>query len=332
MSGAAPDDARWMHAAIALADRARGLTTPNPNVGCLIVKDGSVVARGATAARGRPHAEAIALDAAGEAAAGSTIYVTLEPCAHDSDRGPACATLLCDAAPARAVVALTDPDPRTAGQGIASLRAAGITVDVGPGADEARRAMAPWLMRIEHARPFVTLKLAMSLDGCIALADRSSRWITGERARAHGHIERSRHDAILVGRGTLDTDSPRLDVRIEGIEDRSPRRLVLTSGEALDGWQSVASPTAIADLAGVQSILVEGGAGAASAFLAADLVDRLLIYRAPILIGDGLRALGDISLSDLAGAHGRWSRVDRRDLGSDTLEVYERARSGKGSA
>lgn len=332
MTGAAPDDARWMHAAIALANRARGLTAPNPNVGCVIVKDNAVIARGATAMGGRPHAEAIALEAAGDAAAGSTIYVTLEPCAHDSERGPACATLLRDARPARVVVALSDPDPRTAGKGITLLREAGIAVDIGLGEDAARRAMAPWLMRIEHARPFVTLKLAMSLDGCIAMADGSSRWITGTRARAHGHVERARHDAILVGRGTLDADAPRLDVRIEGLEDRSPRRLVLTSGEAPDGWQAVASPAAIADLEGLQSILVEGGAGAASAFLAADLVDRLLIYRAPILIGDGLRALGDIGLGDLAGAHCRWNRVDRRDLGSDTLEVYERARSGKGSA
>ncbi len=321
-----------MHAAIALADRARGRSTPNPNVGCLIVKEGMVIARGATAMGGRPHAEAIALDAAGDAAAGATIYVTLEPCAHDSDRGPACAALLRDARPTRVVVALDDPDPRTAGKGVAWLREAGIAVVVGVCTEEARRAMAPWLMRIEHARPFVTLKLAMSLDGCIAMADGSSRWITGTRARAHGHIERARHDAILVGRGTLDADAPSLDVRIEGLEDRSPRRLLLTSGNAPDGWQAIASPHAITDLADVQSILVEGGASAVSAFLAADLVDRLLIYRAPIVIGNGLRAIGDIGLADLASAHCRWNRIDRRDLGSDTLEVYERSTPQQGSA
>ena len=327
MTAGARDDARWMAAAVALADGARGLTTPNPNVGCLVVRDGAVIARGATAAGGRPHAEAIALASAGDAAAGATVYVTLEPCAHVSDRGPACATLLRDAAPARVVVALADPDPRTAGRGIALLRDAGIAVDVGIAADDARRAMAPWLMRLEHGRPFVTLKLAMSLDGCIALADGSSRWITGTRARMHGHLERARHDAILVGRGTLDADAPRLDVRIEGLENRSPHRLVLTSGAAPDRWQALASPEVIADLAGIESILVEGGAGAASAFLAADLVDRLLIYRAPILIGDGLRALGAIGLADLASAHRRWVCVDHRELGSDTLDVYERARN-----
>jgi diaminohydroxyphosphoribosylaminopyrimidine deaminase/5-amino-6-(5-phosphoribosylamino)uracil reductase len=327
MTAQALDDARWMAAAVALADGARGLTTPNPNVGCLIVRDGAVIARGATAEGGRPHAEAIALAAAGDAAVGATVYVTLEPCAHVSDRGPACATLLRDAAPARVVIALADRDPRTAGRGIALLREAGIAVDVGIAAADARRAMAPWLMRLEHGRPFVTLKLAMSLDGCIARADGSSRWITGTRARAHGHLERARHDAILVGRGTLDADAPRLDVRIEGLEHRSPQRLVLTSRAAPDGWQALASPQAIAGLDGIESILVEGGAGAASAFLAADLVDRLLIYRAPILIGDGLRALGDIGLADLASAHRRWTPTDHRELGSDTLDVYERARN-----
>ena len=327
MTADAPDDARAMAAAIALADSARGISSPNPTVGCLIVRDGAVIASGATAKGGRPHAEAIALASAGNAAAGSTVYVTLEPCAHASGRGPACAALLRDAAPARVVVALADPDPRTAGKGIALLRAAGIAVEVGVGAAEARRAMAPWLMAIEHGRPFVTLKLAMSLDGCIAMADGSSRWITGERARMHGHLERARHDAILVGRGTLEADAPRLDVRIEGLEDRSPQRLVLTSGTASDGWQAIASPEAIAGLDGIESVLVEGGAGAASAFLAADLVDRLLIYRAPILIGDGLRAIGDIGLTNLASAHRRWACVDHRDLGSDTLDVYERARN-----
>lgn len=327
MSAASSDDTRWMLAAIASADRARGLSTPNPNVGCLVVKDDALIARGATAKGGRPHAEAIALEAGGEATAGATIYVTLEPCAHASDRGPACATLLSDAKPARIVAALADPDPRTAGKGIALLREAGITVDVGCCENEARRAIAPWLMRIEHARPFVTLKLAMSLDGCIAMADGSSRWITGTRARAYGHVERARHDAILVGRGTFDADAPRLDVRIEGLEHRSPQRLLLTSGDAPEGWRAIASPAAIGDLDDVQSILVEGGASAASAFLAADLVDRLLIYRAPIVIGDGLRALGAIGLTDLASAHRRWTRIDRCDLGSDTLDVYERARS-----
>ncbi|GAO80809.1 diaminohydroxyphosphoribosylaminopyrimidine deaminase [Sphingopyxis sp. C-1] len=320
-----PADADWMANAIALSQRGRPVSAPNPNVGCLIVKQGKIVARGWTQRGGRPHAEAIALAAAGEAARGATAYVTLEPCAHESPRGPACSDSLIAAGIARVVIAAQDPDPRTDGKGIARLQAAGIEVvfNLLPGA--ARSAMAPWWTRRAEARPFVTLKLATSLDGCIARADGSSRWITGERARAHGHLERAQHQAILVGRGTFEADAPKLDVRLPGLEDRSPKKLLLTSGAAPDGWTAIASPEAIE---GVDSILVEGGAGAASAFLTADRVDRLLLYRAPILIGGGKAALGDIGLTDLADAHGRWRLSDSRLLGSDRLDVYERVREG----
>lgn len=320
-----PADADWMANAIALSQRGRPVSAPNPNVGCLIVKQGKVVARGWTQRGGRPHAEAIALAAAGEAARGATAYVTLEPCAHESPRGPACSDSLIAAGIARVVIAAQDPDPRTDGKGIARLQAAGIEVvfNLLPGA--ARSAMAPWWTRRAEARPFVTLKLATSLDGCIARADGSSRWITGERARAHGHLERAQHQAILVGRGTFEADAPKLDVRLPGLEDRSPKKLLLTSGAAPDGWTAIASPEAIE---GVDSILVEGGAGAASAFLTADRVDRLLLYRAPILIGGGKAALGDIGLTDLADANGRWRLSDSRLLGSDRLDVYERVREG----
>lgn len=318
-----PDDADWMAAAIALSRRGRPDAAPNPNVGCLLVRDGKLVGRGWTRPGGRPHAEAVAIAAAGEAARGATAYVSLEPCAHSSARGPACSDLLIAAGIARVAIAAQDPDPRTDGAGIARLRAAGIEVvtDILPA--EARGAMAPWWTRRTVGRPFVTLKLATSLDGCIAMADGSSRWITGERARAHGHLERAAHEGILVGRGTLDADAPRLDVRLPGLAPRSPRKFLLTRGAAPKGWTAVASPDAIE---GVDSLLLEGGAGAASAFLAADCVDRLLLYRAPILIGGGRRALGDIGLAELATAHGRWQLVDSRLLGSDRLDVYERSR------
>ncbi|MBJ7439081.1 MAG: bifunctional diaminohydroxyphosphoribosylaminopyrimidine deaminase/5-amino-6-(5-phosphoribosylamino)uracil reductase RibD [Sphingopyxis sp.] len=314
-----------MAAAIALSQRGRPASAPNPNVGCLIVSDGVVVARGWTQAGGRPHAEAIALALAGDAARGATAYVTLEPCAHASSRGPCCTDTLIAAGVARVVIAAQDPDPRTDGQGVARLREAGIEVVAGVLAAEARAAMAPWWTRQAARRPFVTLKLATSLDGCIAMADGSSRWITGDRARAHGHLERARHQAILVGRGTLAADNPGLDVRLAGLEDRSPKKLLLTSGKAPAGWTAVASPDAIDD---VDSVLVEGGASAASAFLGADRVDRLLLYRAPILIGGGKPALGDIGRTDLADAHGRWCLTDSRLLGSDRLDVYERVREG----
>ena len=186
--------------------------------------------------------------------------------------------------------------------------------------------MAGWLKQRGGKRPFVTLKLATSLDGCIASASGESRWITGEAARTHGHLERARSEMILVGRGTLDADAPKLDVRLPGLEDRSPRRAVLTRDAAPDGWEAIASPEAVRAFADVQYVLVEGGASAAAAFLKADLVDRLLLYRAPILIGGGRAALGDIGLASLADAHGRWRLNDARTLGSDRLEVYGRVR------
>jgi len=329
----ASDDARWMASAIALSERGRGRTAPNPNVGCVIVRPfpgqaaGRVVGRGWTQPGGRPHAEAMALDQAGTAAEGATVYVSLEPCAHDSARGPACADLLVAAKTARVVAALTDPDPRTAGRGFARLREAGIAVTEGIGADAARRAMAGFLTRQALGRPHVTLKLATSLDGRIALPSGESRWITGPEARAHGHLERARADMIVVGGGTYDTDAPQLDVRLAGLESRSPKRFVLRRRHMPipEGWGLLSQPEDVA-LPGGDLVLVEGGALAASAFLAADLVDRLLLYRAPILIGEGKPGIGDIGLATLADAHGRWSLVDARALGQDRLEIYERQR------
>ena len=318
-----------MGAALALAERTRGRTAPNPNVGCVIVAGDRVAGRGWTQPGGRPHAEAMALAAAGAAARGATAYVTLEPCAHVSPRGPACADLLVAAGVARVVVALGDPDPRTDGAGIARLRDAGIAVTTALRADEAARSMAGFLTRRRLGRPFVTLKLATSLDGRIALPDGSSRWITGPEARAHAHLERSRHEAILVGRGTWETDRPGLDVRLPGLEARSPLRVILSSRvppPASTGEREtvrIDSPAAIATLP-ADHILVEGGAETAAAFLRADLVDRLLLYRAPILIGAGKAALGDLGIADLGTTHGRWRLHDARDLGTDRLEVYER--------
>ena len=321
-------DAEWMAAAVALGDEARGTTAPNPNVGCVIVGHGIVVGRGATQPGGRPHAEAVALDQAGSAAVGATVYTSLEPCAHVSPRGAACADLLLAAQVGRVCVALQDPDPRTAGEGIARLRGAGIVVDVGTGAHEAARSMEGFLTRLARGRAFVTLKLAWSIDGRIAMADGTSRFITGEEARRHTHLQRARSDAILVGRGTFDADAPRLDVRIEGLEHRSPERYLLTRGAAPEGWHALSSPQAIASLHDVNDLLVEGGGETAAAFLAADLVDRMLIYPAPIVLGGGGRAgIGDIGLTGLPGlaaAHGRWTRGESIVLGSDRLDVYDR--------
>lgn len=317
-----------MAAALALAERGRGRTGNNPSVGCIIVRQDIIVGRGWTQPGGRPHAEAMALQAAGSKAAGATIYVTLEPCAHVSERGPACAELLVQARPKRVVVSVEDPDSRTAGKGIACLKAAGIELELGVMAAQGREALSGFFSRILKGRPHVTLKLATSLDGAIAMADGTSRWITGDASRAHAHIERARTDAILVGSGTVRADLPALDVRLSGLEDRSPRRIMLGSSTPPDGWDVIGAPEAIA-LLDYNYLLVEGGAMTASAFLAADLVDRLILYRAAILIGGGKTCIGDIGLDQLANAHGRWRLVDARMLGAknlvaDRLEVYVR--------
>jgi diaminohydroxyphosphoribosylaminopyrimidine deaminase/5-amino-6-(5-phosphoribosylamino)uracil reductase len=311
-------DARWLAAAACLAERARPLSRPNPAVGAIVVKDHVVLGRGWTQPGGRPHAEAVALEQAGRGALGATLYVTLEPCAHRGERGPACADLVTASGLTRVVVGVQDPDRRTAGDGIARIAADGIEVTL---ADDAgsRASLAGYLARARAGRPFVTLKLAITADGFIARRDGTSKWITGEIARAHAHRERARNDAILVGGGTLRGDHPRLDVRLPGLEDRSPRRLVLTGGAPPEGWQAIAEPQAIRGL-DAQYLLIEGGAQVAHSFLSADLVDRLLVYRAPVEFGDGIPAFRDPGLTG-------WRLADSRRLGSDMLEVYTRRQS-----
>ena len=313
-----------MTEAVRLGEAARGHTAPNPNVGCVIVQDGKIVGRGATGDGGRPHAEAIALAEAGKSARGATLYTTLEPCAHASERGPTCAAIIPAAGIARVVVAMKDPDPRTAGQGVAMLRDAGIEVKTGIGKQAARDSMSGYFSRVERGRPRITLKLALSIDGKIALPSGESKWITGEDARAHVHLERARSDMILVGRGTFLADSPKLDVRLPGLEEHSPRRALLTRGEAVEGWEILSSPQDVCRLHDVNDLLVEGGSATATAFLAADLVDRIIIYRAPIIVGEGKSSVGYIGLDAIADAHCRWKAADGSNLGIDRLEVYER--------
>jgi diaminohydroxyphosphoribosylaminopyrimidine deaminase/5-amino-6-(5-phosphoribosylamino)uracil reductase len=316
-----------MKEALALGESARGSSAPNPNVGCVIVSPaGKIVGRGATARGGRPHAEAVALKQAGKRAKGATVYVTLEPCAHESPRGPACADLLIKALPSRVVIALKDPDRRTTGKGIRRLRAHGIEVKLGVGREEAKRSLSGWLAKLELGRPRITLKLALSIDGKIGLPSGESKWITGEDARRHVHFERARSDMILVGRGTYLADQPRLDVRLPGLQERSPRRALLTRGDAVEGWEILRNPHDVYRLHDVNDLLVEGGSATATAFLEQDLVDRILIYRAPIIVGDGKSSFGYVGLDAIADAHGRWALVDERRLGVDRLEVYERVR------
>ena len=217
-----------MRAALALARRSLGRTWPNPAVGCVIAKDGHVIARGRTQDGGRPHAEVDALNHAGEGARGATVYVTLEPCSHFG-KSPPCADALVRAGVARVVSAMEDPNAVVNGQGHARLREAGITVEVGEGAPEAAEINAGFLMRLRAGRPLFHLKLASSLDGRIATASGESKWITNEAARADGQRLRAVHDAILVGIGTVAADDPELTCRLPGLGRYSPLRIVLDS-------------------------------------------------------------------------------------------------------
>ncbi len=278
------------------------------------------MARGWTQAGGRPHAEAMALAIAGNAARGATLYVTLEPCAHRSERGPACADLVASAGLARVVVGCPDPDPRTAGAGIARIKAAGVQVDL-MDHSACRASLSGFLTRCSHGRPEITLKLALSAD--CRLAPPQGQWLTGEIARAHTHAWRAKMDAILVGRGTLEADNPRLDVRLPGLAERSPERWLLTSGTAPEGWRSLPSPQDIALLAPAQYLMVEGGAQTARAFLAAGLIDRMMLYRAPQVVGGSGASLPELGAQELARSPD-WALADSRPLGNDRLDVYER--------
>lgn len=224
----ASDDIAHMLSALALARRGLGNTWPNPSVGCVVVKDGRVVGRAVTAPGGRPHAEPRALDAAGHAARGATVYVTLEPCCHWG-RTPPCTDALIHAGVARVVIATSDPDPRVDGEGIARLREAGIVVDTGVLRAEADEIVAGFRNRVRLGRPLVTLKLASTLDGRIATRTGESRWITGERARRAAHALRGQNDAVMVGVGTLLADNPDLTCRLPGYRSTPVVRVVADS-------------------------------------------------------------------------------------------------------
>lgn len=323
--GADTSDRQFMALALRLARRGTGRTSPNPAVGAVVVQGGRVVGTGWHRQAGQAHAEVLALEEAGPAAPGATLYVTLEPCCHQG-RTPPCTGAVAAAGVRRVVVAMLDPDPRVGGRGIGELASQGIAVAVGPGGPEAERLNEAYLLHRRLGRPFVTYKAAASLDGRTAAADGTSRWITGPAARRDVHRLRSASDAICVGIGTVLKDDPSLTVR-EVRSDRPPLRVVVDSlartppgARVLDGAAptlvtvSDAAPAAavtaieargaevarlpaaggrlalgplLACLAerGIVSLLLEGGAILAGAFAAAGLVDRYVFYLAPKLLG-----------------------------------------------
>lgn len=239
----ASSDTIWMRRALRLAERGRGLASPNPPVGAVVVRDGEVVGEGFHRGPGTPHAEVVALDAAGDAARGATIYVTLEPCVHHGRTGP-CVPRVIEAAPARVVVATTDPNPVVDGRGIAAIRDAGIEVEGGVGAADAERLIASFTKFIRAGRPFVTAKVAVSLDGRAAAADGSSQWITGPTARRDAHRLRAASGAVLVGVGTVVRDDPRLTVRLRSYRGRQPIRVILDSSSRTPAEAAVLSSEA----------------------------------------------------------------------------------------
>lgn len=275
-----------MGRAIALAAVVRTTTSPNPWVGSVIEPGGF---GGATQPPGGPHAEVVALRAAGEAARGATLYATLEPCAH-SGRTPACVDVIIDAGVARVVIGVEDPDDRVRGAGIRALRAAGVTVDVGVCEAEVRAQLGPYLKHRGTGRPWVVLKLAATLDGRTAAPDGSSRWITGPEARADGHRLRAESDAVIVGAGTVRADDPSLTVRDAPGAD--PLRVVLGKAPAdarvrpaLEFSGGLGPVLDELGRRGVLQALVEGGARVAGEFHRAGLVDRYVVYLAPAFFG-----------------------------------------------
>jgi diaminohydroxyphosphoribosylaminopyrimidine deaminase/5-amino-6-(5-phosphoribosylamino)uracil reductase len=350
-----------MGMALSLGRRGLGRVWPNPNVGCVIVKNGRVIGRGWTADGGRPHAEALALN--GVDATGATVYVTLEPCAHHG-KTPPCADALIAAGVSRVVIAIGDPDPRVAGKGIAKLRAAGVEVATGVRDAEANADLAGFLLRITQRRPFVTLKLASSFDGRIATSSGESKWITGPLARRAVHSMRANHDAVLVGAGTVRADDPTLTVRDIGLT-RQPVRIVasesldfdatallaglsdaplwLCHGPKVDAasWEARGAMTIACGIsngrvdpvdmmmkladAGLTRIFCEGGGTLAASLLHAGLVDEVVGFTAGLMIGsDGTASVGAMGLDKLGDAP-KFTLSETRQIGPDLLHRWARA-------
>ena len=355
-AAAATNGERWMARALALAYAGWGQVSPNPLVGAVLVRENEVVGEGAHRAFGGPHAEVEALSSAGERARGSTMYVTLEPCTHVG-KTPPCVDAIIAAGVSRVVVATRDPNP-AAGGGIERLRAAGIEVDVGLLAAEAEELNAPFLHSFRSDRPWVTLKLAVSMDGAISDASRKPGWLTGPEARRRVHHLRAGSDAIGVGMGTVLADDPFLTVRDVAPPRVAPLRVVFSRTGRLPltsklaqrndgspvivfssqpdpnyehelralGVETIASSSLDESVRllrgrGVHSLLVEGGASLGAALLEANLVDRVVLFQAPVLLGKGaLPAFGALPGAEAMNAP-RWRPIGSEWIGEDHMLV-----------
>jgi len=323
----------FMQIALRMARRQAGQTHPNPNVGAVIVKNEQIVAVGATATFGRPHAETIAIENAGELARGASLYVTLEPCSHYGKTAP-CAEAIIKAGISKVIIACRDKNPIVSGGGIAMLKAGDLEVIEGICEAEALEVNRGFFSVIEKNRPFISLKIATSLDGKITYNNpnneqrttNNDKWLTGEPARNYGQLLRAQHDAILTGSGTMLADNPQLTCRLAGLEHRSPIRIVLYRSGRIKGahWQWVMAHESLEEAIkeitekGITSLMVEAGAKLSTAFLESGLVDRVYWFRAPIIVGEGgLSAVG------VCEKLAKFKRIEHITLGNDILEVLQ---------
>lgn len=346
------NDLHFMQLALDYSRRGIGRTSPNPSVGCLIVKDGKIIGRGRTADQGRPHAEITALTMAGKKAKKATAYLTMEPCVFTGREGP-CAEALVKAGIARAVIAMRDPNPKICGKGIDLLQQAGIEIVTGIREQEAMQLHEGFTSLMLHHRPFVTLKLASTLDGKLATSEGSSQWISGTQAQRYAHLLRYRHDAVMVGIGTALADDPKLTCRLPGLENFSPIRVVVDSQLRLpqdakmgtrliitskqsgereiisvpsneDGKVDLTSALQQLGQRGITRLLVEGGAQLAASLVKANLVDRLIWITAPKLIGqEGLASIGNLAIETLHHAP-QFKLESTRQMGEDIITSYTR--------
>jgi diaminohydroxyphosphoribosylaminopyrimidine deaminase/5-amino-6-(5-phosphoribosylamino)uracil reductase len=309
-------DTQFLDRAFELAERGRRTTHPNPIVGAVVVADGNVVGEGWHERKGGPHAEVVALAVAGERARGATLYVTLEPCAHHGATPP-CVAAIVGAGVASVVAGQRDPDPEHGG-GLEDLRAAGVDVELAEGelAFRCRQQIEEWRTWVTLRRPFVTYKVALTLDGRVRLP--GSRWVTGQASRRLVHVLRAQSDAVAVGMGTVRWDNPRLDARDVAVV-RQPRRIAFGRGPLPEGSElelhsgPLADELAALGAEGVQSLLLEGGPTLAAAFLDARLVDKLLVFFAPRLSGEGEGMVAGLPRPL------ELSRMDAREIGEDVL-------------
>lgn len=359
--GFSNEDRVFMEKALELARGQLGQVWPNPAVGCLLVKNGELIAQGVTQKHGRPHGEQIALDKAGDAAKDAVAYVSLEPCAHEG-KSPSCAKALVEAGVKRVVFACTDPDERVSGKGAEIIDSAGIVVEKGLLETQAKALNQGFFLKTTQNRPMVSLKLATSNDGKIFDPSSDSQWITSEASRDKGHAMRANHDAILVGVGTVLADDPMLTCRIKGQEARSPVRIVLDSkwrtplssklvqsANETPVWivgqgkppaemmvmgvrcLAIVNKTDMQELLGILAhegitrLMVEGGAKVNASFAASGMVDNVAWFKAPNDIGDGgLDAISGMEIENFLADNG-FKCLNSEKIGKDRLENFAKA-------